>query len=205
MKRQKPKHQNKRLFVAAGIAAFIAVVSGVSGVALHVHHVHNAQKHSGTVASVSTPNTTPASGDKSAGGSSSASNSGSSSDKGGSVAGTGTGSSGSSSASPPTTAALIAPYGTFVSNHRPGQNGSPTTEQSVCTTTPGASCNITFTNSAGVVKSLGAQTVGSSGSAYWNWNVTGSDLAPGTWKVAATATFNGQAKTTTDATSLEIE
>jgi hypothetical protein len=204
MKRQKPKRQHKRLFTTLGIVALIVVVGGVSGVVLHLRHVHDAQKRSGAVATVTTPKTTPSSGDKSSGGTSTTSTTTGTSDKDSGTS-TNTGSSSSSSTSTTTTAALIAPYGTFVSNHRPGQNGSPTTEQSVCTTTPGATCNITFTNSAGVVKSLGAQTVGSDGTASWNWNVTGSDLAAGSWKVAATATLNGQSKATADATTLEIQ
>ncbi|HEY8999556.1 MAG TPA: hypothetical protein VIM53_04565 [Candidatus Saccharimonadales bacterium] len=202
MKRQKPTRKKNRLFVATGAIATIIVIGGGAALALHLHHVHDAQKSNGTVGSVSTQTTTPPSDNKSQGTPTTSSGTSTSTDKdSGSSASSGSGSSTGTT----TTAALIAPYGTFVSNHRPGQNGSPTTELSECTTTPGASCNITFTNASGVVKSLGAQTAGSDGTASWNWNVTGSNLAPGTWKVAATATLNGQTKTTADATSLEIE
>src|SRR5882762_2796078 len=65
---------------------------------------------------------------------------------------------------------LISPYGTFVSNHKSTLSGG-TAEQSVCITTPGASCSITFTNSGGDTKILQAQTADNNGTVYWNWDV----------------------------------
>jgi hypothetical protein len=136
-----------------------------------------------------------------AGGSSSSGNqqsSGSSSNSGSQK----TGSSGSGG----TSAVLIAPSGSFVSNHHPNLSGSPApnTVTSVCNTTPGASCQITFTMDS-VTKSLPSQTADSGGSTYWtNWKLQGVGLTAGSWKVTATATLNGQTKTASDAMSLVV-
>lgn len=96
---------------------------------------------------------------------------------------------------------LTAPTGTFVSNHNPGV-GSPTTEESICNTTPGASCYIEF-EMGNVVKTLSTQTVGSSGTVYWSWDAT--TLTQGSWNVSAVATLNGQTKTSNDVTPLVIQ
>jgi hypothetical protein len=104
-------------------------------------------------------------------------------------------------------AALIAPFGTFVSNHKPGQNGAPTSEQSICNTTPGASCFIQFTNGS-VVKILAPQVAGSDGSTFWSWDskdASSIGLTPGSWKVSAVASLNGQTKTSDDSIPLEIQ
>jgi hypothetical protein len=102
-------------------------------------------------------------------------------------------------ATPPRT-----PEGVFVSNHHPGENGSPTKETSVCTTTPGATCQILFVKD-GVTKSLATQTTDKGGSAYWNnWEVHDT-LTPGTWQVKAVATLNGQSATAVDATELVVQ
>jgi hypothetical protein len=95
---------------------------------------------------------------------------------------------------PTTGAAPDTPYGTFVSNHTPGAgNGAPTEESSVCLTTPGASCTITFTNSDGVVKTLPAKTADAKGAAYWDsWDVKTAGFVDGQWDITATATLNGK-------------
>lgn len=106
-----------------------------------------------------------------------------------------------------TTASLDQPTGTFVSNHRPGQGGTPTQEASTCKTTPGASCYIQFSKD-GTVKSLETQAVDSDGAAYWSWDVKdakGIGLASGSWKISAVATLNGQTKTSDDSIALEIQ
>jgi hypothetical protein len=101
------------------------------------------------------------------------------------------------------TASLLAPSGVFISNHHPGENGSPMSETSVCTTTPGATCQIAFTKD-GVTKSLQTQTTDRGGSTYWNsWN-PGELLTPGSWRVQATASLNGQSKSSTDAIELVV-
>jgi hypothetical protein len=96
------------------------------------------------------------------------------------------------------------PSGSFVSNHKPGQNGSPTEESSVCLTTPGASCTITFTMN-NTTKSLPAQTADSSGTAYWaSWTPASVGLTAGSWKVSAVATWGTQSATTQDPVPLEV-
>jgi len=112
------------------------------------------------------------------------------------------GSSGSGGSS----AVLIAPSGSFVSNHHPSLSGSPApnTVTSVCNTTPGATCQITFTMDS-VTKSLPSQTVDSGGSTYWtNWKLQDVGLTAGSWKVNAIASLNGQTKTASDAMSLVV-
>ncbi|MGF7229599.1 MAG: hypothetical protein ACQR33_06515 [Candidatus Saccharibacteria bacterium] len=107
-----------------------------------------------------------------------------------------------------TTAALIAPSGNFVSNHHPNLGGSPAPNilTSVCNTTPGATCTITFTNaSTGAAKSLTAQTADSGGAAYWSWKLQDVGLGQGTWQVKATATLGNQTKSASDAMTLEVQ
>lgn len=102
---------------------------------------------------------------------------------------------------------VVAPTGEFVSNHHPNLGGSPApnTMTSVCTTTVGVSCKITFTNaSTGAVKSLPSQTTDAGGSTYWDWKLQDIGLTAGTWKVEAIASYGGQVKTTTDIMDLEV-
>lgn len=106
-----------------------------------------------------------------------------------------------------TTAALMAPEGTFVSNHEPDISGNPypNTEASVCTTTPGATCGMTFTM-GDITRTLPTQTVDGSGSTSWSWSVTGgtNGFSPGKWQISVTATLNGQTKTVQDPTPLTV-
>lgn len=103
-----------------------------------------------------------------------------------------------------TSTALVAPIGNFVSNHSPGLTGSPGPhETSVCTTTPGATCTITFTNGS-TTKSLEARTTDNEGNAYWDWDLQDIGLYPGTWKITATVTLNGQTQTATDSLKLQV-
>ncbi|MDL2363300.1 MAG: hypothetical protein QFB86_02890 [Patescibacteria group bacterium] len=99
---------------------------------------------------------------------------------------------------------LSAPYGSFVSNHKPGQNGSNLTELSQCTTTPGATCLIKFTQ-GDVVKTLSPKLTASDGTVFWEWNVKDAGLTDGKWVVSAVAMLSDQSKTTTDAIELEIQ
>jgi hypothetical protein len=98
-----------------------------------------------------------------------------------------------------------APTGQFVSNHRPGQNGTDTSMQSICTTTPGATCDITFTSQDGVVKNLGSKKTDNNGAAIWDWDINGANLASGTWTVTATASLNVITSSTTDDIKLEVQ
>jgi hypothetical protein len=105
-----------------------------------------------------------------------------------------------------TTATLLAPSGDFVSNHIPNLGGkpAPNTLTSVCNTTPGAECKITFTNGS-VTKELSNQTVDSGGSTYWtNWKLQDVGLTTGSWEVQAVATMNGQTQTAKDAMNLQV-
>jgi len=104
-------------------------------------------------------------------------------------------------------AAPKAPTGQFVSSHTASLNSSSnfgvTTEDSVCNTSAGATCEITFTQN-GVTKSLGKKTVDGSGAAYWSgWKIA-DYLTSGTWKITATASLNGQTTSTTDVNNLVI-
>lgn len=108
------------------------------------------------------------------------------------------GSTGTSSGSLP-----LVPYGSFVSNHAPGQNGSPTTEYSVCSTTPGATCYIKF-SLGDISRQLSTQKVDDSGSTTWQWDIDGAGLSKGSWQITAVATLNGQSKSTTDHIPLKV-
>ncbi|HEU4984308.1 MAG TPA: hypothetical protein VFT58_01600 [Nitrososphaera sp.] len=111
------------------------------------------------------------------------------------------------STAPPTSGAeLLAPSGNFVSNHRPslGETPSSSTEESICTTTPGAFCTITFKKD-GVTKTLESLQTDGSGTVIWQWDVKSAGFIPGTWTVTATATLNGQTKSADDLQPLEVQ
>lgn len=113
---------------------------------------------------------------------------------------------GDSPSNPATNAPLVAPYGDFVSNHKPGKNTS-TLVTSVCNTTPGAQCTITFTSTADprIVKTLAPGIADSSGSVFWNnWDIKQAGFTNGTWLINATATLNGKTLTTPDKTNFEV-
>jgi len=105
----------------------------------------------------------------------------------------------------PTGGLLIAPYGTFISNHHPNLDGSPapSQEQSTCQTSPGASCYITFSNN-GVVKTLAAQNTDNEGVAIWNWDISKAGLTEGAWEINVIASLNGTTKTAKDSMQLEV-
>ena len=102
------------------------------------------------------------------------------------------------------TGELIAPYGSLVSNHRPGQNGSNLIESSQCVTNPGAKCYLKFTQ-GDVVKTLPEKTADSSGSVFWDWDVKEAGLTSGKWTVTAVATKGSKTKTTVDQVALEVQ
>lgn len=107
----------------------------------------------------------------------------------------------------PVSGPLLVPSGTFVSNHHVNLSNNPAGSgyiTSTCTTTPGATCQITFTKD-GVTKSLPAETTDAGGSAYWNnWQPGDYGLTTGSWTVTAVAKSGDQTKTATDALTLEI-
>lgn len=101
-------------------------------------------------------------------------------------------------------ALLQAPYGSFVSNHHPGQNGTPSTEASLCNTTPGASCYIKLTQGS-IVKKLPSQVTDAGGSTSWNWSIDKAGLTSGSWQVTAVADLGSQSKQTADPMPLEVQ
>jgi hypothetical protein len=101
---------------------------------------------------------------------------------------------------------LLAPAGDFVSNHEPNLDGSPAPNmlESVCVTTPGASCTISFERS-GIIKTLPAQTTDAEGAAYWNWKLQDYGLTEGEWNITAKATLDDQTKTSQDSLKLNVK
>lgn len=97
------------------------------------------------------------------------------------------------------------PTGTFISNHHPNLSGSPApnTESSTCTTTPGANCEIRFTNGA-VTKSLDVKKTDSDGNASWDWNLNDIGLTVGEWNITAIATNDSKTATATDSMLLSV-
>jgi len=95
----------------------------------------------------------------------------------------------------------------LVSNHQPSLSSSWGTNQesSVCNTSPGATCQITFTSN-GVTKSLASEQADSTGAAYWNnWTLQSIGLTEGSWTITATATLNGQTSHVTDPINLKVQ
>ncbi|HEU4966018.1 MAG TPA: hypothetical protein VFT53_00870 [Candidatus Saccharimonadales bacterium] len=115
---------------------------------------------------------------------------------------TSTGSNNSSSTAPPITGSLTAPWGTFANVY----NAKTTDQmQSTCNTTPGATCQIIFTNGS-VAKSLEAEMTDAGGAVYWAWTPQGVGLTSGTWHITAKAVLGTQTKTTSnDPLTLEIQ
>lgn len=116
-----------------------------------------------------------------------------------------TSSNGNGAGSSSTVNYLSTPTGDFVSDHHPNLSGSPApnTLTSVCSSTPGASCYITFTQGS-IVKSLPVQTLDAGGGTYWNWKLQDVGLTAGDWKIQAIVSLNGQTKTADDAMDLTV-
>ena len=98
----------------------------------------------------------------------------------------------------------IAPSGTFVSNHRPKLSASNQGSlESTCSTTPGATCQIEFSQS-GTVKTLPAKTVDSSGNTSWTWSLQDVGITAGEWSVRAIATNGSRTSSSQDALSMVV-
>jgi hypothetical protein len=97
------------------------------------------------------------------------------------------------------------PTGTFISNHHPNLSGSPApnTESSTCTTTPGANCEIRFTN-GNITKSLDIKKTDSDGNASWDWNLNDIGLTAGEWIIKAIAINGSKTATATDSMPLNV-
>lgn len=107
--------------------------------------------------------------------------------------------------SPATPTNVAAPKGDFVSNHEPNldSNPAPNSLQSVCITSVGASCTVTFTKD-GVTKSLPPQNTDKEGAAYWSWTLQEIGLSEGEWTIEARAGSGEQTKTTKDPLALRV-
>lgn len=189
---QKQSKKRRPLIIAAIVIGAVAVL-GLAG-ALYWHRAHPAPKtvsinNSGTAtANPDVPHDTNSTGNPSTGASGSK-------DEDSDTPGT-----------PPASSAPAAPTGEFISNHHPNLSGNPApnTETSTCTTTPGASCSITFTN-GGVVKSLPAQQTNANGTTVWtDWSLQSIGLTQGTWQTRAVATSNGKQASAADAMDLVV-
>jgi cytoskeletal protein RodZ len=108
---------------------------------------------------------------------------------------------------------LAAPSGEFVNNHGASTDPAVTAnsnEVSTCTTTPGATCQIEFTNGSTTKKlatqitSTGSSKDAAPGQTSWSWTPSGVGLSPGQWKIMAIASLNGSTKSTQDLRELTI-
>ena len=104
-----------------------------------------------------------------------------------------------------TSTLLVAPTGNFVSNHHPNLSGSPAPNliASSCTTTPGATCQIFFTQGQ-TTKSLPAEATDAGGSAFWNWKLQDYGIGTGTWTIRAVVTLGTQTKSASDSQALVV-
>jgi hypothetical protein len=102
-------------------------------------------------------------------------------------------------------AALTAPSGDFVSDHHPNLSGSPAPNSmtSVCSTTPGATCQISFMQGNTIV-SLSKKVADAGGGAYWKYTLQSIGLTSGSWTIIATATLDGQIKSASDVMDLVV-
>ena len=115
---------------------------------------------------------------------------------------TAAGNNSSTTTAPPITGSLTAPWGTFANVYNAKTSDQM---QSTCNTTPGATCEIIFTN-GDTTKSLETEMTDAGGAVYWAWTPAGVGLAPGTWHITAKAVLGAQSKTTSnDPLTLEIQ
>lgn len=187
--RRKPWH------LISLVALLVIAAAALTAFYFHVHE-RGTSSHSKTVAGTTTPQPVTAKGT----GTSNTSSTGSSS----SPTKPTTGSSSASSPPSTSTATLVKPSGAFVSNHKPGSDGSPLVEASDCITTPGATCYISFSNGS-VTKSLPQETADTSGAAYWqSWTPNSVGLTAGSWTITGYASLGQQTASTQDQTPLQV-
>ncbi|HSX53107.1 MAG TPA: hypothetical protein VLF90_01930 [Patescibacteria group bacterium] len=98
---------------------------------------------------------------------------------------------------------VIAPSGSFVSNHHPTLSAPGNTMNSICRTNAGITCQINFTMGS-EVKTLGPDTVGSDGTISWEWDLQKIGLTAGSWHVQAVAKSGSNTAATDDPLTLEI-
>ena len=172
-------HQKSRKYIKLLILGTIVVLLIIGGYFIYRYYNHSNNQSSNIQAPISSQNNSP-NATKSV------------SDK-------------NNNSNPDATTTLVAPYGSFVSNHFPNLSESPAPSSltSVCNTSAGATCQITFTNGS-TTKSLPAQSTNSSGYTYWSWNIQDIGLTVGTWKIQATSSYKGQTKTSMDGMNLVV-
>lgn len=102
-----------------------------------------------------------------------------------------------------TTADLLSPSGNFVSSHSQSlSQNSPI--NSVCNTTPGAMCEIFFTQGS-IVKSLPTQMTDEGGATYWDgWHLQDIGITAGRWQVSAQASLGSRVQVAADANELVV-
>lgn len=93
-------------------------------------------------------------------------------------------------------ASLASPNGVLLSTHNislSGSGNSAPSLNSTCQAAVDATCDIRLTGPDGITqKLLGAKAVDQWGGANFYWNATGLGLTPGSWKVEAISTKDGQ-------------
>lgn len=100
---------------------------------------------------------------------------------------------------------LIEPFGNFVSSHSLSLSDPyAANQESVCNTTPSASCKIEFKKN-GITKTLEPKKADSNGSVVWNWSPEKAGLTEGSWKIVVTAQMGSDTKITTDKVNLEVK
>ncbi len=196
----KKNTSSKKKYLAGSAFALFIVIAIIAGLELsnttHLFHKKSSQPISASAYTKGEPSTSSSKSSMTTNSTSSTSNS-TSSEPGDQKSSSGGGSSADTT--------LLVPSGDFVSNHSPNLSNSPAPNEisSVCTTTPGATCTITFTKD-GVTKSLPQQTTDRGGSTYWDWKLQTVGLTVGTWQINAVATLNGQTKSAADAINLNV-
>lgn len=99
---------------------------------------------------------------------------------------------------------LVSPHGNFVSSHKVSLSAMKDAKlESICNTTPGASCIIEFKKD-GVTRALSTRTANNNGNVTWNWSPQEINIGQGSWKIVVTAQFAGRSTTVTDLQNLEV-
>lgn len=96
---------------------------------------------------------------------------------------------------------LQKPEGQFVNAHVLESTSNPM--YSSCTTTPGASCMISFSK-LDTNRQLAYQVTDAEGTTYWSWTPKKLGLSSGKWKITATAKLGDKTLTAVDPLELEI-
>ena len=197
------RNTKSRIIWVVAIIIAAALVVAVLELTNTVHWFRDQRATSGTIPAIH-QTTKPSTGSKQTVNPSGSGNSNQNTSSGsiGSTSPTNTGSSAPKTANQGS--APMTPYGSFVSNHNPTLSGTLSNEESVCNTTPGATCYIAFTQN-GVTKKLPVETADSNGSVFWSWNVGQAGFTTGSWQITAYATLNGQTVSSQDKILLNVQ